>query len=62
MSQTISSVFVILLAQLLPKFGVNLGSAELTTTVQVLLTVGAALWVWVRRVQAGGVGVFGARQ
>ena len=50
-----------LLAQVLPQIGVNIGSAELTSTLQTLFTVGAGVWIWVRRVQMGGVNILGAR-
>ncbi len=61
MSQTYLAVLVMVLAQILPKIGVNLGNDALTTTVSVLVTVGGALWALVRRYQAGGVTVFGSR-
>lgn len=61
MSQTFVSVYVIILANLLPRLGLNLGNDELTTTVQVLLTIGGAIWIAVRRKQAGGVTVVGKR-
>ena len=62
MSQTIISLGVIILAQLLPQLGVSVGSDELTTAITVIVTVGAAIWAWVRRVQAGGISVLGARK
>lgn len=50
MSQTIVSVFVILLSQILPKVGVEVGSDQLTTTVSTVITIIATLWIWIRRV------------
>lgn len=62
MSQTIISVFILLLSQILPKLGVTIGNDDLTTTVTTILTVGAAIWIWVRRVKAGDVHVLGSRK
>lgn len=62
MSQTIISVIVLLLAQLLPKLGVQFDSESLTTTVQLIVSVAAALWIWVRRYQAGDIKVLGIRK
>lgn len=61
MSQTVLAVFISLLAEMLPRIGVNLGNDALTTTVQTLLVVGAAIWIWIRRVQSGDVNAFGKR-
>lgn len=61
MSQTFLSVFVMVLANVLPKIGVSIGDEALTTTVSVLVTIGAALWALVRRYQAGGVNLIGKR-
>lgn len=60
-SQTYIAVLVMVLAQVLPKIGVDLGSDALTTTVSVLATIGAALWALVRRYQAGGITKLGQR-
>lgn len=60
-SQTFLAVFVMVLSNVLPKLGVTVGDEALTTTVSVLLTVGAALWALVRRYQAGGVNMVGKR-
>ncbi len=61
MSQTYLAVIVMVLSNVLPKLGVEIGSDALTTTLSVILTVGAALWALVRRHQAGGVSVVGVR-
>lgn len=50
------------LSSLLPKLGVEVGGEALTTTLSVLLTIGGALWALVRRYQAGGVSIVGARK
>lgn len=49
------------LAQLLPHLGINLGSDELTTTVSTLLTLGGALWALVRRYRVGDINIAGVR-
>lgn len=57
------------LAQILPHLGVNLGSDALTTTVTTIITLGAALWTMYRRTQlqkapngVGDVTVLGMRK
>ena len=46
--QTSTSVYVpiivMILAALLPRFGINLGNDALTTTIQTLVVVGAAIY------------------
>ena len=59
MSQTIIATLVIILASILPKLGLHVGSTDLTTTIQVVVTVICGLWVWVRRYRKGDVTVFG---
>lgn len=61
MSQTYVAVLVMVLAQILPKLGVDLGNDAITTTVSVLATIGGALWALIRRYKAGGVSVLGRR-
>lgn len=60
MSTTIFSVIVMLLAQILPHFGVTVGSEAITTTLQTAITVAAGLWVWYKRYKTGDVTLFGA--
>lgn len=62
MSQTYLAVIVMVLSSLLPKIGVEVGSEALTTTLSVILTVGAALWAMIRRYQAGDITALGARK
>ena len=61
MSTTYIAVIVNLLAQFLPKWGIALGTADLTTTVQTLLTLGTGVWILWRRYNHGGVGILGGR-
>ena len=60
-STTIIAVIVNLLSMLLPTIGVDIGSEELTSSIQTLVAVGTGVWIWVQRVKLGGVNVFGAR-
>jgi len=62
MSQIYVSAVVAILAQVLPHFGVFLGGEELTALVSNIITVGAALWVIVRRYQQGDITALGARK
>lgn len=62
MSQTIISVLVIVLGTILPKIGVTLGNDTLTGFASTLVVIGAAVWVWIRRVRAGGVTFAGVRK
>ena len=62
MSQIYVSAVVAILAQLLPYIGVSLGSEELTQAVSAFITVIAALWVMIRRLKQGDIGVFGGRR
>lgn len=60
MSSTIISVFVTIAVQVLPYLGISVGSEQLTTTIQTLVTLGSALWIWKERVARGDVKVFGS--
>ena len=61
-SGTYLSVIVIILAQLLPLIGVQVGSDELTTTIQTLVEIGAGIVILYKRWTRGDVGVFGFRK
>lgn len=62
MSTTITAVIAQLLVIFLPMFGITLGSDQLTGLVQTLTIIATGLWIWFRRVQAGGVSTFGVRK
>lgn len=62
MSQTIVSLFVIILATVLPKLGVTIDNDALTTTISTILVLGAAAWAWIRRVKAGDITAAGVRK
>ena len=61
MSKIIASAAISLLAIGLPIIGVNVGSEQLTVTVQTIIVVVAQLWIWVSRVNMGGVNLAGIR-
>ena len=62
MSQEYLSAVVAILAVLLPKFGVEIGSEALTTTLSTIITVISALWIMFRRYQRGDINVLGGRK
>lgn len=62
MSQTIVSVLVLILAQVFPMLGIQIGSEALTTTITTILSIGAALWIWARRYQQGDINLSGTRK
>lgn len=62
LSQTYIATIALILAQVLPKFGITIGSEELTTTLSTLITIIGGIWIMVRRYQAGGINIFGARK
>lgn len=62
MSQIYISGLVNLLAALLPALGLNIGDEALTTTIQTLVLVGSALWILIRRLAMGDIGLSGVRK
>jgi uncharacterized membrane protein len=62
MSQIYVSAVVAILAQVLPHLGVTIGNEELTGFITTGITILAALWVMIRRVKQGDIGVFGGRK
>ncbi len=62
MSQTILAIIVQLLTLGLPMIGVTVGNDQLTSTIQTLILVVSGIYIWVRRVQAGGVTAAGLRK
>ena len=55
-------VWVQLLNVGLPMMGVRVGDEQLTITIQTIIAIVSALWIWIRRVQAGGVNIAGVRE
>jgi uncharacterized membrane protein len=62
MSQIYVSAVVAILAQVLPHLGVTIGSEELTGFITTGVTILAALWVMIRRVKQGDIGILGGRK
>lgn len=62
MSQTIISLLIVILADVLPKLGVTLGTNDLTTTVQTIVILGAAFWAYVRRYGVGDINLIGVKK
>ena len=62
MSQIYASAIVILLAQLLPRIGVQFDNDTLTQFAQMLVTIVAGAWIMVRRYQQGDIKLSGARK
>lgn len=62
MSQIYIASIIGILAQVLPMLGIEVGSAELTTTLTTLITVLSGVWVMYRRYGAGDITIVGARK
>lgn len=69
MSTTIGATIANLLATILPLLGIQVGSDELTKTIQVLVAIGSGLWIWYQRLTLqkapsgfGDVNAIGARK
>jgi small basic protein len=62
MSQIYVSAVAAILAQVLPHLGVTIGNEELTGFITTGVTICAALWVMIRRVMQGDIGVLGGRK
>ena len=45
------SAIVLVLSQILPKLGINLGSEELSVTIQTLIAIGTGLFVMYRQIK-----------
>lgn len=53
---------MIVASEFLPRIGINIGNEALTTTIQTLAVIGAALWIWFRRHQAGDINIVGVKK
>lgn len=62
MSKTYIGIVVMLLSEFLPRFGVTIGTEDLTTTVTVIGIIVGALVAFIGRYNAGGIKWFGARK
>ena len=61
-STTISAVFIQLAVVFLPMLGIQVGSDQLTITIQTITVIATSAWIWYRRVQTGDIKWFGARK
>ena len=61
MSTTVSAIFLQLAVVFLPMIGIQVGSDQLTVTIQTITVVVTGLWIWYQRVQRGDIGTFGVR-
>lgn len=62
MSQTYVAAFISLLVVILPMFGIQVGSDQLTVTIQTIVVLVSQIWIMVRRHQVGDISVLGARK
>ena len=62
MSLTIGMIMVNILAAILPYLGIQIGTEELTTTVQTLILVVTGVGAWYGRFRVGDVNAFGGRK
>lgn len=61
-SPTYISAVVMILVQVLPWLGIPVVSADLTTTVTTILTIGAGLVIIYRRLAKGDINIFGSKK
>ena len=60
-SQTYIAAVVVILSQVLPLLGINVGSEALTTTLTTIAAIVAGVWVMVRRYSNGDINSLGRR-
>lgn len=56
MSQTYVAVIINFLVMILPRIGIDVGSEQLTITLQTIVAIVTGIWILVRRYQAGKTG------
>ena len=54
-STTYIAIIVNILATFLPKFGITVGSEELTSIIQAVVVAGTGVWVIVQRYKKGDI-------
>jgi len=62
MSATILSLVIGILAEVLPRIGIQVGSAELTTTVQTLMLLISGIGIYWGRYRQGDITPFGVKK
>lgn len=61
-SQTYIAVAVNVLTIVLPRLGIELGSEELTTTIQTVVAIVTGIWILLRRYRQGDITIAGIRK
>jgi hypothetical protein len=61
MSQIFVSAFILLLSHGLPLIGINWNDTAITAFAQQLIDIGLALWIMIRRHQAGDINAAGVK-
>ena len=61
MSTIYSTSVVIILATILPQFGIKVSTEELTNLIQAIVVVAGGLFIMYKRYKMGGVTVVGTR-
>lgn len=61
-STEIRAIIVMILSQVLPLIGVEFNSEAINTTIQVIVGVGAGLWIWYRKASKGQIDALGFRK
>ena len=56
------SALVLILTAILPKLGVQIGSADLTTWIQAIITVVGGAYIMYKRYQVGDINLAGVKQ
>ena len=62
MSQEYVGAFIIILVTLLPQFGIQIETAELTAMVQAIITVITGAYIMYRRFKQGDITIAGFRK
>ena len=60
-SLTLVGVLVMIIAVVFEKSGVEIGSAEIQTTLEVLIAAGGVITTWYGRFRAGDISLFGRK-
>jgi len=61
-STTYLSTVVLFLTFLVKVLGVEVGPEALTTTVEVIIAIGAGIWILIERFKKGGISILGIRK
>lgn len=61
-STEVRAIIVMILSQVLPLIGVEFSSEAINTTLQVIIGVGAGVWIWYRKVSKDQIDALGFRK